>query len=108
MKAVLFYPRIEDSFRASYPPLGIMSIATYLNANGHEAIICDRFFETESAKSVLEKHKPDIIGVSVISFSFIKDAIEISETAKSLGNSRRLGRNNVINHFGRSAPKRLC
>ncbi len=85
MRAVLFYPRIEDSFRASYPPLGIMSIATYLNANGHEAIICDRFFETESAKSVLERHQPDIIGVSVISFSFIKDAIEISKTAKLLG-----------------------
>lgn len=85
MRAVLFYPRVEDSFRASYPPLGIMSIATYLNANGHEAIICDRFFETESVRSVLEKHKPDIIGVSVISFSFIKDASDISRVAKSMG-----------------------
>ena len=85
MKAVLFYPRIEDSFRASYPPLGIMSIATYLNANGHEAIICDRFFETDSVRDVLKKHRPDVIGVSVISFAFIKDASDISKKAKSMG-----------------------
>lgn len=85
MKAVLFYPRIEDSFRVSYPPLGIMSIATYLNANGHKAIICDRFFETDSVKDVLKKHNPDVIGVSVISFAFIKDAIHISKEAKAMG-----------------------
>lgn len=85
MRAVLFYPRVEDSFRASYPPLGIMSIATFLNANGHETVICDRFFETDSVKSILERHKPDIIGVSVISFSFIKDASDISREAKSMG-----------------------
>ncbi len=85
MKAVLFYPRIEDSFRASYPPLGIMSIASYLNTNGHEAIICDRFFETDGVKDILKKHSPDVIGVSVISFAFIKDATHISKEAKAMG-----------------------
>lgn len=85
MKAVLFYPRIEDSFRASYPPLGIMSIASYLNAHGHEAFICDRFFETAGVKDILKKHTPDAIGISVISFAFIKDALHISKEAKSMG-----------------------
>lgn len=44
MKTVLFHPRIEDTFRASYIPLGVLTIATNLNKNGHTAVICDRFF----------------------------------------------------------------
>lgn len=85
MKAVLFYPRIENSFRASYPPLGIMSIATFLNANGHEAVICDRFFENDSVENILKKHNPDIIGVSIMSHTFLDDAIVISKAASACG-----------------------
>ncbi len=81
MKTVLFYPRIEGNFRASYIPLGILSIATNLNKNGHEAVICDRFFDMSTVEEVLEKHKPDIIGVSIMSHSFINDAIIISKAA---------------------------
>lgn len=85
MKAVLFHPRIENSFRASYAPLGIMSIATYLNANGHEAVICDRFFETDKIETTLKKHSPDMVGVSITSHSFISDAIVISKAANKMG-----------------------
>lgn len=85
MKVVLFHPRVENSFRASYAPLGIMSIATYLNKNGHNAIICDRYFETDKIETTLKKHNPDIIGVSITSHSFINDAIIISKAANKMG-----------------------
>ncbi len=84
MKTILFHPRIENSFRASYAPLGIMSIATYLNANGHKAVIIDRFFSKEKIEHVLEMHKPDMIGVSITSHSFINDAIVISKAANAM------------------------
>ncbi len=83
MKALFFFPKIENSYRVSYAPLGIMSIATYLNANGHEAHICDRFFSKETVEELLEKYKPDFVGVSVISHSFLNDAMYISRIAKS-------------------------
>lgn len=85
MKTVLFYPRIENSFRSSYAPLGILSIATYLNANGHNAVIRDRFFESDSIGKVLKEHSPDVIGISVISHTFLDDAILISKAAKAMG-----------------------
>lgn len=84
MKAVFFHPRVENSFKSSYAPLGIMSIATYLNANRHTAIICDRYFETCKVETTLKKHNPDIIGVSITSHSFLKDAIVISKAANKL------------------------
>lgn len=85
MRVVFFYPQIENSFRASSVPLGILSIASYLKANGHEAIICDRFFTKEKAEATLKRHSPDFIGISVISNVFIKDAITVAKAAKSLG-----------------------
>ena len=85
MKAVLFYPQIENSFRASAVPLGILSIASFLKSKGHDAVICDRFFTSEKADATLKRLKPDIIGVSVMSNVFIKDAMDIAKEAKKLG-----------------------
>ncbi len=85
MRTVLFYPRVEYMVLPSYAPLGIMSIATYLNQNGHCAVVYDRFFSNEKISSVIDEHHPDIIGISVISQTFIKDAIVISKAAKASG-----------------------
>lgn len=63
-------------------PLGLMSIATYLNSNGHTAIICDRFFQKESFSSIINSFNPDIVGVSIITNRFIEDALEVSQIAK--------------------------
>lgn len=82
MKTVLFYPRIENTFRPSNAPLGLISIATVLKQNGHETIICDRYFENESVEVTLDKHKPDIIGISIISHTFLDDSINICKAAK--------------------------
>lgn len=84
MRAVFFYPQIENSFRASSVPLGILSIASLLKSKGHEAIICDRFFTKEKAEETLKRCNPDIIGISVIANAFINDAITVAKAAKKL------------------------
>ncbi len=85
MKVLFFFPKIKNSYRVSFAPLGIMSIASYLNANGHKAYICDRVFSKESVEELLQKYTPDFVGVSVISHSFLNDAMYISKIAKDAG-----------------------
>ena len=85
MKTLLFYPRIENAFRPSNVPLGLLSIATVLKQNGHNPIICDRYFESESVEVMLDNYKPDIVGVSIISHTFLDDSIKICKVAKERG-----------------------
>lgn len=67
-----------------YAPLGLLSIASYLNANGHEAVInVDNAASKKIRESIL-RYQPDIIGISVISFAYIKHAIKIAKIAQSL------------------------
>ena len=66
-------------------PLGLMSIATYLNANGHQARIGTDVTSKRKIIKEIESFSPDIIGVSVISAQFINNALLISKTAKKLG-----------------------
>lgn len=91
MKVLLFDPRRYKSFRPNTAPLGLMSIATYLNANGHKAVICDRGNTKERIDSIIKENKPDIVGVSVITYSAIKDALKIAESAKKAGLTVVLG-----------------
>ena len=85
MKVLLFDPQRFRSFRPATAPLGLLSIATYLNTNNHQAIICDRSHNKRSIEENLKEHKPDIIGISVITYSAIKDALKIAECAKKRG-----------------------
>ena len=85
MRVVFFYPQIEKSIKASSVPLGILSIASFLKSKGHDVTICDRFFTSEKAETTLQKYSPDIIGISVISNLFIKDAMKIAKAAKDIG-----------------------
>lgn len=85
MKVLLFDPKRYKSFRPSTAPLGLMSIATYLNANGHKAVICERTITKQSLKCIIDNHKPDMIGVSVITYCAVKDALEIGAYAKNMG-----------------------
>ena len=85
MKVLFFDPQRDKSFRPSTAPLGLLSIATYLNANGHKAVISDRSHEKESIKQLIIKNNPDVIGVSVTTYSAIKDALKIGKCAKKMG-----------------------
>ncbi len=84
MRALFFYPQVELSYRPMSAPLGIMSIASFLKANGHEAFISTDVSSAKRIRNSIRQYKPDIIGVSVISFKFLNNAVLISKTAKKM------------------------
>lgn len=63
-------------------PLGLLSIATFLSNNGHEVKLIDRTVEKCNVKRVLESYRPDVVGISAITFMSFSDAIKISELVK--------------------------
>ena len=65
-----------------------MSIASYLNANGHNAVICERFFTDKTPEEIITENNPDIIGISIVANQYLQDSIEISEAAKKFGISK--------------------
>ncbi len=85
MKILFVNPAMERYTRQVSFPLGLMSIATYLNANGHTAKIIDRTIKATSIKKELEEFRPDIVGVSVFSLKSFTDAEKVSKAAKKFG-----------------------
>lgn len=60
-------------------PMGLLSIATYLNRHGHTASIIDRTFNSDPLDAVFEKYQPEAIGISLISNMTIPDMITVSD-----------------------------
>ena len=58
-----------------------MSIATYLNARNHKVEIIDSVIKNIDYKNKIREFKPDIVGISVISYKSITDAIKASQAA---------------------------
>ena len=84
MKVLLICPMLENNVEPPAAPLGLLSIATHLQNNNHEVKIDDRSFKAGNIKKRLLEFKPDIIGLSVFSSKSIKDALNVSRTAKEL------------------------
>ncbi len=85
MRILFFQPMLKLFYKRVTCPLGLMSIASYLNANGHNAVICERFFTDKTAEEILTENNPDIIGISIVANQYLQDSIEISAAAKKLG-----------------------
>ena len=66
-------------------PLGLLSIASYLQANGHTVKILDRTVRTTNFGRELEAFRPDAVGVSVLSMKSFTDAERVSLAAKRFG-----------------------
>ena len=82
MKVIFFNPTVKPFFKPMTSPLGVLSLASYLNANGHDASVFDRYYRKENIGEFLDREKPDIIGISVITNRFMIDALDISKLAK--------------------------
>ncbi|MCR5688910.1 MAG: B12-binding domain-containing radical SAM protein [Clostridiales bacterium] len=85
MKALLIMPYNRDLIHAVSLPLGLLSISTYLNANGHEARICDLSVSHSNVAKVCEEFKPDIVGISLCSVKHLDGAMHISKKLHRLG-----------------------
>lgn len=81
MKVMLVNPKPKHYFKSSTCPLGLLSIATYLNERNYTAKIIDSVVENINYKKKIIEFEPDIVGISVISYKSIADAIKASEAA---------------------------
>lgn len=85
MRILFVNPSMERYTRQVSFPIGLVSIATYLKANGHTVKIIDRTIKTTNIRKEIEEFAPDIVGVSVISTKSFGDAEKISLAAKKHG-----------------------
>lgn len=85
MNILFINPFIEGYSRSVTTPLGLLSIASFLEKNGYEVRLYDRTVEKISLKKVLAEFAPDVAGVSLISYKSFNDALRVSEQIKALG-----------------------
>lgn len=82
MRILLVNPKFQHSYRASSLPLGLLSIATYLNKNNHEVKIFDRTAEGGNINRVINEFSPDMVGLSLYAMYTYSDALHVSKAAK--------------------------
>ncbi len=85
MNILLINPGTAGYTRSASAPLGLLSIATYLNSKGHTAEIYDRTVSKKKLAAVLEEFKPQLCGISLVSYKSVIDTIEIAEKLKKHG-----------------------
>ncbi|MBQ6021469.1 MAG: B12-binding domain-containing radical SAM protein [Clostridia bacterium] len=85
MRILLVNPKTEMSNRAVSLPLGLLSIASFLSANGHTVRLLDRTVELQPILETARSFMPDIVGVSLISYKMLEDALFVSGFFKKAG-----------------------
>lgn len=74
--------RLTNRQKAPSTPLGLLSIASYIKAKGHDVKIVDLTVKPESIEKCIKHFAPDIVGVSFISTLAMNSAVKITKTAK--------------------------
>jgi anaerobic magnesium-protoporphyrin IX monomethyl ester cyclase len=80
------YPLLVKSRLTSSPPMGILSIATYLEKHGFEAHVSDMLIKPikqDEFASILEAMKPAVLGLSVYSITCLA-AHALAKAAKKI------------------------
>lgn len=82
MKILLVNPKTSLVARAPSCPLGLLSIASFLNTKGYEVKIVDQTVKKENIEKQIKLFDPDVVGVSFISAMASEAAIKVSKIAK--------------------------
>lgn len=85
MKIMFINPTLPVFLRIPSLPLGLISIASYLKNNGHEVKIIEPLVSNIDIDVSINEYKPDIIGISVMSFLAGIDAKRITSIAHKYG-----------------------
>lgn len=85
MRIMLINPKYERYTRSLCPPLGILSIGSFLEKNGHEVKVLNRAVKATDITEEFDAFKPDIIGCSFLSVMPFNDGIFVSKEAKKRG-----------------------
>ena len=78
MKVLLINPKTEKYTRAITAPLGLLSIASYLESRGFSVRLYDRTVEKISVEEAYASFRADVVGVSLISYPAVCDAQAVS------------------------------
>ncbi len=85
MRVLLVSPKTEKCNRAKSLPLGLLSIASFLAAHGHQVRLYDRAVEKISLSEAVRAFSPGLVGVSLITYKMLEDALAVSEFCKAKG-----------------------
>ena len=79
MRVMLINPGLPVYLRMPSVPLGLISIGSYLRAHGDEVILVERSVQTCDIKKEVEKFKPQVVGISCMSYLSSLDAKKITK-----------------------------
>ncbi len=81
MKIMLINPKLPVFMRMPSLPLGLISIASYLQHHGHKVKLIETLVEDNDIEEAIKDYKPDIIGITAMSFLAGIEAKEITALA---------------------------
>ena len=79
MKIMFINPELPVFMRMPTIPLGLVSIASYMQAYGYEVKIVERSVQKTDLHEEMERFKPDIVGITALSFSTSPDSVKITK-----------------------------
>lgn len=85
MRILFVNPSTAKYTRSVSVPLGLLSIASYLEKIGHSVRIYDRTVDKTDIEKVIDAYEPEVIGISILSYKSIKDSIAVAEASHSKG-----------------------
>ncbi len=83
MKILFINPSTSGYTRSISVPLGILSIASFLESKGHNVRIYDRTVCKTTIENVVEDFKPQICGISLVSYKSVGDMLICARFLKS-------------------------
>ena len=85
MRILFINPSASRYARSVSVPLGLLSIASYLEHHGHTVRIYDRTVDKTDITTVLEEFSPELSGISLISYKSVRDTLECARLLKKTG-----------------------
>lgn len=85
MKIMLINPSMLVYGRVPSLPLGLISIASYLKHYGHDIKFVECLVETNDVELCIEQYKPDIVGISAMSFLSSIEAKKLTAKIRKSG-----------------------
>ncbi len=75
---MLINPSVPVYLRMPSLPLGLVSIASYLKAHGHDVLFAERSVRKDDIAAMIASFRPEVIGISALSFLSSLDAKKLT------------------------------
>lgn len=82
MRILFINPSTSRYTRSATVPLGLLSIASYLESKGHNVRIYDRTVDKTDLHKVIDTFMPQLTGISMLSYKSISDTLQLAEELK--------------------------